>query len=539
MPSKSSAATTDTLADTAPAAPAEPDAHASCGPRPGAPFLLGVVVDPAIDPLERSRLRTALENFLAEMQGRLAHTELRLVTHDEHRSALISEVAAVRGLRIELTDALRDRCGLLLTLWDGSPRASAARPVLQHLELCGEVDLPDGIRMQDARDAASAVGPWAYWIPVATGDGATLAPAYLSSDGEHILHLGARMPQLLEQQLAHFDEFNGVYQQLLARPTALPDSLLAPLERQIPAEDARELAAIDGPYRQADLLAAHYQFRSDRLFLLFGCLAFAMGLAYLVYDKFGHSRALLGTYAVLMLLGFAVYHFYRDRMWLAKQLANRALSETLRTLFYMRLAGIDHRLEALKFMALSGIESFAGFGWLRAVLANLPAAHRECPTPSGGAQPQLVQAWVRGQCAYFERQVARLEQRSRRLRRLRNVLFACGFLVFATMLLLGSEMDSGWAWGTSLRDLLTFGIGILATGIGAWELHAGKMATRELLWQYRHQRQRFGMARARLERSPEEAVRHEVLNDLARGALMDNYLWAIHRYHREHRPPGA
>jgi hypothetical protein len=526
--------TTDSPAQAAAAA------HASCGSKAGSPFVLGVIVDPAIDPLERPRLRAALENFLAEMQRRLTHTELRLVlAHGAHGSGLVAEVAAAQELTIEVTGAVRDRCGLLLTLWGGSARASAARPLLQHLELCGEGDLPEEIPMQDARDAASAVGPWAYWIPAAPGGGVTAAPAYLSSDGEHILHLGPRMPDLLEQQLAHFDEFNGVYQQLLGRPTALPDSLLAPLESRIPAEDVCELAAIDGPYRQADLLAAHYQFRSDRLFLLFGCLAFAMGLAYLVYDKFGHSRALLATYAVLMLLGFAVYHGYRDRMWLAKQLANRALSETLRTLFYMRLAGLDHRLEALKFMALSGIESFAGFGWLRAVLATVPAAPGQPTQDRGGAQPQLVQAWVKGQCAYFERQVARLEQRSRRLRLLRNVLFACGFAVFALMLVLGSEMDSGWAWGTSLRDLLTFGIGILATGIGAWELHAGKMATRELLWQYRHQRQRFGMARARLERSPAEALRAEVLSDLARGALMDNYLWAIHRYHREHRPPGA
>src|SRR5205823_13447230 len=51
-----------------------------------------------------------------------------------------------------------------------------------------------------------------------------------------------------------------------------------------------------------------------------------------------------------------------------------------------------------------------------------------------------------------------------------------------------------------LKNTLTFTMGLLAVLLGVWELHQNKMATRELLWQYRNQLSHFSRARAQLAR---------------------------------------
>ena len=80
---------------------------------------------------------------------------------------------------------------------------------------------------------------------------------------------------------------------------------------------------------------------------------------------------------------------------------------------------------------------------------------------------------------------------------------------------------------------------VFAVLLGVWELHQDKMATRELLWQYRNQLVHFARARLELVRFTTQAHRHEVLIGLGKDSLMECYLWTIHRYHREHEPPAA
>ena len=93
--------------------------------------------------------------------------------------------------------------------------------------------------------------------------------------------------------------------------------------------------------------------------------------------------------------------------------------------------------------------------------------------------------------------------------------------------------------GVPLRNMLTFSMGMLAVLLGVWELHQDKMATRELLWQYRNQLTHFSRARALLAHTSSVRRRNEVLAELGKDSLMESYLWAIHRYHREHEPPSA
>ena len=93
--------------------------------------------------------------------------------------------------------------------------------------------------------------------------------------------------------------------------------------------------------------------------------------------------------------------------------------------------------------------------------------------------------------------------------------------------------------GVPLRNMLMFSMGALAVLLGVWELHQDKMATRELLWQYRNQLSHFSRARFLLGHITSARRRNQVLAELGKDSLMESYLWAIHRYHREHEPPAA
>jgi hypothetical protein len=65
------------------------------------------------------------------------------------------------------------------------------------------------------------------------------------------------------------------------------------------------------------------------------------------------------------------------------------------------------------------------------------------------------------------------------------------------------------------------------------------MATRELLRQYRAQLRHFSRALAQLKMTTGMTGRLRVIAQLGRESLMESYLWAIHRFHREHEPPSV
>ena len=155
------------------------------------------------------------------------------------------------------------------------------------------------------------------------------------------------------RQLADLNSYNLEFRRLsdAARlPTA--HSLMGALPVSVPLAARGPLEDIDAQYRKADALAVHYQRRSDRLFDLFAITAFAMGLAYLIYDKLVESRILLIAYLLTLVGSLGVYHVLQGKRWFGKHLTYRALAETLRARFYLRLAGTDQRVDA------SGVE-----GW--------------------------------------------------------------------------------------------------------------------------------------------------------------------------------
>ena len=120
----------------------------------------------------------------------------------------------------------------------------------------------------------------------------------------------------------------------------------------------------------------------------------------------------------------------------------------------------------------------------------------------------------------------------------RNRLLMLLGAVVLILLMLGESARAQSAFGISLENALTFVIGIMAVTLASWELHQNKMATRELLWQYRNQLKHFSRAHAQLARTFSASRRLEILAALGKDSMMESYLWTIHRFHREHEPPG-
>ena len=454
---------------------------------------------------------------------------------------------------LNLTRTLIRTCHVLLALWDGEPSVApggTADTLLRYLGLRSDGSPQDRpVLFSDAPAEQDPDSRLVYWIPTTRRGGSQGAspgrPCYLSGLGDDVLQRWAAMPRPLHEQLLELDTYNREYHRLAGRGAlgAVTDSLMRSLPGEMPLPGAARpwLEQIDAQYGKADALALHFQRRSDRLFVFFTVTTFLMGFAYLAYDKFVANRVLLFVYLLVLLSGFGLYLLLNDRHWFGKHLMYRALAETLRAKFYLAVAGADALVDAEEIISLSGINRFHGFGWIAHVLTTLgrplDSAALEVHDP---CLDGIEAAWIESQRQYFARKVERLERGGRRTRWLKRFLFAIILLVIASLVLLGHSAEQAHpVFGIPLGRTLTFVLGLPALVLGVWELHQNKMATRELLWQYRHQLDHFSRARAKLVQTASAARRRNVLARLGKDSLMESYLWTIHRYHREHEPGRA
>lgn len=516
---------------------------------------LGVDVE-AVLPMPLASYAADFEpETLASLKELLRHPQVRCVEladgSPRHDPPVQHSPAERDAMYAHLTNTLIRRSSLLLALWDGKvsrlPGGTAdtvlrflgmrsdATPGAANVEFVEGGDEPDGERL-------------VYWTPTArsgTGSAAgNLPPCYLSGGGDTVLQVSRAMPVKLRQQLHELNAYNLEFRRLVQAGQVMPrHGLMGDLPGSISPGELSLLADIDAQYSKADALAVYYQRRSDRLFHLFGLMACAMGLAYLTYERLTESPLLLIGYLAILLTSLAVYYVLQGKRWFGKHLTYRALAETLRARFYLRLAGADQRVDAVEVLALSGIDRFHGFGWITFVIKGVEPADLR-GQPFREVDPQQVrhaeQAWIDSQYAYFTRKVARLERASRRVKHMRQALFIAILLVISVLFIFPEPLRHiRMGLGVPLRNVLTFSMGALAVLLGVWELHQDKMATRELLWQYRNQLSHFSRARTLLGRLSTSARRSDVLAELGKDSLMESYLWAIHRYHREHEPPAA
>ena len=455
------------------------------------------------------------------------------------------------ALYVNLSDMLVRKSNLLIALWDGQFVAlpgGTTDTVLRYL--AAHAGSGRATQTSVIEDDGSAL--WerqiVYWVNVPRADdrpeGRGAAPCFLSGVGEGVLRRHPQMPKQLRQQLIDLDHYNHEFATLQSEPYARPpDTLMREVPATISPEERAHLRRIDVEYGKADTLAVFCQSHSDRLFRWFSYMASMMGLLFMIYAKLVPSKIVLLGYLTVLLLGLSVFHVLKTRHWFTKHLVYRVLAETMRTNFFLRLTAADRQVSAAELIKLSGIDQFNGFGWLTNVLKNvepLTNGHTVTPTQEDDNLTLVRRIWIESQQRYFRSKVGRLEYTHKRLERLKTGLVYTLALLTMVLVLLSDALGTYFLdAGFNGKDLLLFMMGLLPVWLGIWEIYQGKMATRELLWQYRNQLDHFSRASIELAQAKDRQRRVSILADLGRDSLMESYLWTIHRYHREHEPPAA
>jgi hypothetical protein len=530
-------------------------------PPENSPFIIGLTSHPDLEPTQMPRLLEAVGSFLLEIRQHLPDTQIRVML-DARTDVIQSISRAVLALDIAveayesptaiLADMLMRRASLLLALWDGKSSSApddAAGHVFRFLGVHGAPgETLNRIETSTIVNDLDVAARLVFWVPVRrlAHDASDVVgqAGYLLPAGDDALEVQPSMPPSLKRRLADLNEYNCEFERLTADgKLARGESLIRDKAAVAAASDAAVLENIDRQFVKADALARYMQLRSDRLFNVFGVTAVTMGLPYLIYDNITESKILLILYTLVLLISLLLFYFFQTKRWFGKYLAYRALAETLRVRFYLALAGVDRRLHAREVIALSGVYRFPGFGWISFALDSIEPGVLEASEASGHDElrARLVdQAWIEDQYRYFESKVATMERRRYWIGRLKTGVFVAVLIVLSVMFMFGAALhhvDS--RTGLPLKNVLTFFSGSLAVVLGVWEVRHNKMAVQELLWQYRNQLIQFQRARIQLKRTTTRARRRAILEELAANSLMEIYLWAIHRYHREHAPPSA
>jgi hypothetical protein len=546
-------------------------------PSENSPFIIGLTGHPDLAPAQLPRLVADVVTFLHEIKQHLPDTEVRvLLDAGTEFSAALAQAAPsldvpVDGLRVAgdpmPVETLLRRSSLLLVLWDGKPsskRGDTAELVFRFVGVGGEQgEARHRIEVSTAVHDLDVTARLVYWVPAwrntdrdpgpadqktvsvdEVPGGAPRQPYYLLSVGDSVLEVQHSMPSSLKRRLAGLNEFNVDFARFAADERQVRSASLMPRDcASMAMSDAAVLEAIDRQFIRADSLAGYMQRRSDRLFNTFGIAAFAMGIAYLIYDKVTESKILLLFYMVILLMSLLVYYLFQTKRWFSKYLSYRSLAETLRVRFFLALAGLDRRMHTRELISLTGIYRFPGFGWIGFALDAIEPTAAEAPLSAEEYRSRsrvVEQAWVDDQYRYFVRKVEIMERHRSWIGQFKRGVFITGLIVLTTMFMFSDALHHvDTRTGLPLQNLLTLCSGTLAVVLGVWELQQNKMAMQELLWQYRNQLSQFQRARLQLQRTVLRARRDEILKQLGENSLMEIYLWATHRYHREHAPPSA
>ena len=222
----------------------------------------------------------------------------------------------------------------------------------------------------------------------------------------------------------------------------------------------------------------------------------------------------------------------------------RVIAETLRTRFFLSMAGVSDRVNVTRLLDVTGISHFSGFSWISYVLRTAEGwIDEDLPRDADELAVRLKivrKQWIESQARYFKSKIQRLTRRHHGLERIK-VLLLTGLAVMAVCLLLFKDPLARIIpfHEITLKSFVIFLMGFLPLALGVWEVYQQKMAVRELLWQYRNQSNYFSLAEIRLDKVQSLAAASNIIEDLGYKCLVESMLWAVHRYHREHEPSAA
>ena len=313
------------------------------------------------------------------------------------------------------------------------------------------------------------------------------------------------MPTRLEDQLNELNEYCSDFRKLSERSNKLASWGLPELSKDNRATDSEGLVGrIESEFGKADSLANFFQTKSDRLFKAFSLVAAVLGFLFLSYAKLVASNTLLYSYVALFLVGYLIFKITASRRWFAKHIMYRVVAETLRIKFFLRLAGADHLVDVGRVARLAGIEKFSGFDWIHHVFKNAePVANNM--EDSADAESRVEEArrlWVDDQSSYFSKKIHSMHARHHRVERIKGGLLLATLVGIVVLVLFKHPLHAEIpATHIEYKKLLVFFMGLFPFWVGVWEIYHNKMATKELLWQYRNQAEAFALSKFQLDRA--------------------------------------
>ena len=455
-------------------------------------------------------------------------------------------------LYANLSDDLRRRSNLLVALWDGRFKnltGGTDDTVVKYLgAFAGQTD--SRIELISADGALLNGEPLVYWIPTRrisseNSDSASAVerkPCWLATSGDQFRQW-PDLPEDFSQELTEFDRFNQQYLELSQKDTLVSYGNLLDGCSDTLAEEAGHFQESDQAYVMADSLALYFQARSDRLFKWFSLMTALMGLLFLVYAKLAAVQILLIGYLALFFVGVFIHQRGGKQHWFTRHLVYRCLAETIRIRFFLDLAGARGSANIHGLLETTGINKFRGFSWIRQILQTTNPVSDLSSMEIATVEDRIGlvhRLWIKDQADYFERKTHQLHSHHQKLEKIKKwiiwgLIAATVGLVFFKKFLLGIGLSDH----LSLKTLLIFLMGLLPFWLGVWEVNQSKLAVKELMWQYRNQSDNFTSTNRMLQNSGSVEFKKRLIARLGQTSILENFLWIINRYHREHEPPVA
>ena len=294
---------------------------------------------------------------------------------------------------------------------------------------------------------------------------------------------------------------------------------------------------INTEFMDVDTLAIEEQRRSGWLFKSFGLLAATMGFLFLLYAKLIPAISIVIVYLALFATAFALFGKVGKKISFTRYLVHRVIAESLRIRFYMMLAGVENDNKLAQLRHLSGIESISGFIWLNDILKTSQSIGIPQLRPTRATLLTVKSSWIDAQLSYFANLVNNLSEKTKRLGQVKILLMCMNLSLLTILIVFGDRLALiFFAETLTLKSFLIFIIGLIPLWVGIWELYQNKMATRELLWQYKNQAEYFQQASTRMEGDLPNETMQNIIADLGERSLFETYQWTIRRYHREAEP---
>lgn len=439
-----------------------------------------------------------------------------------------------------LMDFLNRRSNILLALWDGkmlTDKGGTSDVIATYLSGRGRHQSP--VMLPAGKAVFEDCGEIAVWIKTRRSKdpqgGASGSASFLVSDAS-----GASFQEMPSIPQDFIERWKGLESYASDRYSEAGSDLPAwPLAQDDGLGGSAQAHAINREFLRADQLAMANQKNSDGLFKAFGLIAGAMGLFFLVYAKLADLKIFLVLYVALFFVGYILFRISAARHWLGKHLSYRALAETMRVQYFLLVSGAGADFNVRRVMSLTSVDRFQRFEWLPDAARCLEPVTYENHKQSEDRMQAVHDHWIEDQSKYFSKKLHQLHHQHERLEVIKAALLLGSVLGAIALLLFKYELKKAGIVGFSAKTWLVFLMGLLPLWLAVWELYQGKMATRELIWQYANQRRYFAAAHDQMTACTGPEAKLRIVSDLAERALAEIYLWSAHRFHREHEPPAA